>query len=180
MQEIGNSIDAEMAKKVGRTQVLIKGSYKTTVTKEVYNHNVDDQSDKLSLTIGIQAEELTYLNSDLSKLMDGLVVGMIPEGFALSDKDKEVKADPLGNSTNSTLSSDTADLQVTLKTYIVPDINVDTLKKSLKGKTSSQAEKILGSINNVKSYSLDIKPGLPLFRKIPNNINQIEINIERE
>ncbi len=180
LSEITNNVDMEMSKKIGKSQVLIKGSYKTTITKEIYNHKVDDESEKVSLTMAVQAEELTYLKSDLDKLMDGMVENLIPEGFVLSNEDKEIKTEVLGNSTNSVLSSEKADLQVTLKTYIVPNIVADDLKKELKGKSVSQAEKILGGLSNIKGYALDIKPGVPLFKKVPNNENQIEIIIERE
>jgi len=180
LQELNNNIDAEMGKKIGKSQVLIKGSYKTAVTKEEYNHKVDDVSPKVSLTMVIQAEELTYLKSDLEQLMDSMVNNLIPEGFILSDEDTEIKSETLGNSTNSELSSQKADIQVTLKTYIVPNIVEDDLRKELKGKTVAQAEKILGGISNIKGYALDIKPGVPLFKKVPNNESQIEIIIERE
>jgi len=85
----------------------------------------------------------------------------------------------LGNATNTILSSTEADLQVTLKTFIIPNINEDEVKKNLAGKKLSDAQKVLGSLNNIKGYDLHVSPNIPFFDSVPKNVNQIEIVINK-
>jgi hypothetical protein len=86
----------------------------------------------------------------------------------------------LGNSTNSVLSSTEADLQVTLKTSVVPIIDKVKIVESMAGKTKSEAQKILGSVKDVKNYEFKVVPNVPLFNKVPKDTGRIELTIENE
>ncbi len=161
-------------------QAFIDGSTTTKVEKETFSHKLDEKTDKLSLTQTVSATGLVYQKDDLNKLTDQLVTDLIPDGFELSNKEREVKVEVLGNSTNTTLSSTEADIQVTLKTYIVYKINEDELKERLKGKSFSDGEKIVGSISNIKTYEFNINPNIPFFNKVPNDPSKITLEIIRE
>lgn len=166
--------------KVGKSQKLVAGSVEVTITKETYSHNVGDETENLTLNATAVAKGLAYTDSSLKELLDKLVVDLVPEGYVLSEQDRETSVQPLGNSTNSVLNATNADIQVTLKTFIVADVNSDKLKNELKGKSASEAEKILGSIKNIKTYEFNISPSIPLLKKVPNDLNRIEVVIENE
>ena len=123
---------------------------------------------------------LTHLSKDLNDLLDELVEEFIPEGYVLSDKEREVSAEVLGNSTDSILNSSEADIQVTLKTFIVTDIDENQLKDDLKGKSPQEAQKIIGGIRNINSYEFNLTKGIPFFSKVPTDKDKINISIERE
>lgn len=165
---------------VTEDQKLIKGSESMSVTKEEYNHELGDQTDEVSLKETFTATGLAYKSSDLDKLLENLVEDFVPEGFVLSSKERMTKVDVLGNTDSTVLSDSEADLQVTLRTFVVPDISDETVKDNLKGKSVGEAEKYLGGIRNIKTYELNIEPTIPLFNKIPNDINRINIILERE
>jgi len=112
--------------------------------------------------------------------VDDLLVEFIPEGFVLSDKEREINVQILGVGDNTVLSPEKADLQVTVKTFVVPDIKEDTVKASLKGKSVTEAQEYLSKIRNVKTYSLNISSKIPLFNKIPGDVNKINLTITRE
>ncbi|GIW69280.1 MAG: hypothetical protein KatS3mg101_0027 [Patescibacteria group bacterium] len=171
----------DIKSKLGRNnQRLIEGSVIAQITKESYNAKVGDETDKLTLTAYASAAGLTYLDSELNSLLDKLVQNIIPAGHDLSEKQREVTTVPLGNSNTSVLSSSEADLQVTLKTFTVTRIDKDELKKSLAGKSVAEAEKVLGGIRNITTYSIGIKPAIPFFKKVPKDLNRINIEIENE
>ncbi len=184
LQNVTDKTKADAAKnlqsKIGATQKLVDGSIDETVTKSTYSNVVGDQADNLNLTLDVDAQGLAYNPSDLNALLDQLVVGLVPEGYKLSDKDRETNVQVLGKSSRSVLSSTEADIQVTLKAFIVPDINVDDLKNQLKGKNVTDAQKILGSIKNIKTYDFKITPSLPLLKRVPGDSNRIIINITNE
>lgn len=173
--------DKKLNGKVVGAQQLVSGSSKNTVVKETLSKEIGEEASKVSLTRIVEVEGLTYLKTELDTLLDNLVKEFVPQGFVLSSKEREVNIEVLGASTNSTLSSTEADLQVTLKTFIVPDISEDSIKDELKGKTVEEAQKVLGSVKNIKTFEFKMsKSWLPLFNKVPTNPEQIKVIIERQ
>jgi hypothetical protein len=179
LQDIVSAAEQQLQNKAGYNQTLIKGSTKTTIIKETYSKDTDEEADKLTLSLSVQAEGLMYQKSDINTMMDSMVQSYIPEGFMLSNKEREVTTDVLGNSSSSVLNSNTADIQVTFKTYVVPDISEDKLKQQLAGQKITDAQKILGAIKNIKGYNLKVSPNIPLLNSVPKNPKQIEIIIQR-
>ena len=177
--DAGSQAAQDIANKLANNQKLVAGSVQVKITKETFNKAVGDQVDKLSLTQSVSADGLIYFDSELNKFLDEYVKDLIPAGFVLSSQNREVNVEVLGNSASSVLTSTEADIQVTLKTLVVPDIQEETIKKELIGKTPAEAEKILGSIKNVNSYEFQLSPAVPFFRKIPNDLNRITLTIER-
>lgn len=169
-----------LKRKVELKQAFIDGSTTLSVTKETFSHKLGEETDKLTLTQTVTATGLVYLKEDLSKLTDTLVQDLIPEGFELSDKDRDINVEVLGNSNSATLTAKEADIQVTLKSYIVTKIDENSLKERLKGKSFEEGQKVLGGISNVKTYELKISPSVPLINKVPTNPEKIEIDIVRE
>jgi len=75
------------------------------------------------------------------------------------------------------VSSTEADIQVTVKTYVMPNVTEAGLKKDLAGKSAEDAQKVLGSIPNVDSYEFKVTPGIPFFQKVPKDLNRIIVTI---
>ncbi len=179
-EEIGASAESELSSKAGFGKEYIKGSYTSTVTSEIFSAEVDDETDKLELTQELSVVGLAYAQSDLEKMLDGLLDDFIPEGFELYTNERETKVEILGNADSTVLSSGEADLQVTVKTFVIPSIDEEKIKNELAGSSLQEAEKILGSISNVKSYGLEINPNIPFLKKVPRNTENIVIVVEKE
>lgn len=167
-----------MQTKVGSLQKLITGSVSSKITSELYNYKVGDQKDTLKLSQTVTATGLVYTTNELNFLVDKLVDNLIPQGFVLGKKTREINVEILGNSAASVVSSSEADIQVTVKTFIVPDISVNDLKKQLAGKNLTEAQKVLGSIESIKTYKVNVAPSIPFFQKIPKDTSKITVNIE--
>lgn len=166
--------------KVLAGQKLITGSAKIIETQDSFDKKLNDEADKVTLTKTITLAGLSYTSAELDKLVDGLLVEFIPDGFVLSDKEREINVQILGVGDNTVLSPEKADLQVTVKTFVVPDIKEETVKDNLKGKGVTEAQEYLSKIRNVKTYSLNISSKIPLFNKIPMDVNKINLTITRE
>jgi hypothetical protein len=159
---------------------LIPGAVQISIAKESFSHKVGDQTEKITLEQTVIITGLSYSETELNSLLNKLIDKMTPQGYSLSKKDWSVKVEPLGNSTSSMLSANEADLQVTLKTSAIPIINKDEMKNNIANKSPGEAEKILGSVKNVSHYELNVTPALPFFRKVPKDINRIELVVENE
>jgi hypothetical protein len=172
--------EESLRSKLAQTQKLVEGSIQTTVSSENFSADVDAEEDKLSLTQTVTAKALVYTNNDLNNFIDEYFKGVIPEGHYMPDKDKEVSVNVLGNSTNSILTSNEADIQVTLRSVVIPDIKEDEVKESLKGKTNQEARVIIESLKNVEQYEFSISPVVPFFSKVPKDANRIDVVIVKE
>ncbi len=91
-----------------------------------------------------------------------------------------VEASPLGNAEKSQVSSKKADLQVTARAEILPVIDAKKLKEQLRGKSVEEVSKVLGSIKEASAYEFEIKPVIPFFNKVPNDLNRIIVDIVRQ
>jgi len=159
---------------------VIQGTSSAGETQEVFNHNLNDEADTLELMTSVTINALAYNTNDLDKLVEEMLKDFVPENFVLSSKEKEVNVEVLGNSETTVLNSDKADLQITIKTFVVPDITEDSIKEMIKGKSSKEAEEILGGVKNIRTYSINLDSVIPIFKSIPTNTDNINIIIERE
>ncbi len=166
--------------KENSTEKFISGAIKTTVSTQTFSAKEGEKADKLELKQNAKSIGLFYSKSELDSLIDGLVDKFIPDGFKLYSKDRDVRVEVLGESDNSVLNSEEADLQITLKTFVVPDINPEDLKSQLAGQSLKEAQKILGGIRNIKTYGLklDGSIALPFFQKVPSDTEKIILEIE--
>lgn len=169
-----------LGEKISGDQKLVKGSENVAVVKETFSHNLDDETEELTLSQTFLARGLTYNSEDLDFLVDALTEDFVPEGFELSNKERSVSVEVLGNTETTVLSSTEADLQVTLKTFVVTEISEEIIKQDIMGLSVGDAQKYLGSIRNVKTYELNLNPRIPFFDFIPKDGERIIINLERE
>ncbi len=178
----GNIQKAEdgIKNKLGLTQKLVEGSIETRVSSEKFSAEVDDEKDKISLTQTVTSEGLVYMESDLNNFIDDYFKDILPENFYMPDQDKDIKVDVLGKSTDSVLTSKEADIQVTLKAIIIPDIKEDDVRESLRGKTEDEARDIINNLKNVEQYEFNVSPAIPLFRKTPKDPERIEVILVKE
>jgi hypothetical protein len=179
--EITSQSSQSLASKVATSQALIAQSAKSTLIKETPNHKIGDEADTVSVTRTVEVEGLVYMKGELDRLLDALVKEFVPQGYVLSSKDRQLNVEVLGSSSNSVLTSTEADIQVTLKTFVVPDISEDNIKKQLAGKNTEEAKKILGSIQNIKTYEFKLNRGfIPFFSTVPKKLDQIKVEIVKE
>lgn len=180
LEQNTSGIEIALKSKLTSPNKLIPGAHTISVTKESFSHKVGDEAEKITLEQVVTISGLSYSDTDLNTLINKVIDKMAPEGYSLSKKDWSVKVEPLGNSTSSVLSSTEADMQITIKTSVIPNVDKEEIRKSISGKSLKEAEKILGSIKNVREYSLKVSPAIPLFKKVPKDLNRIELVIENE
>jgi hypothetical protein len=162
------------------SEKFVTGSVETTIASEQYSHKEGEKTETLELTQTATSTGLFYSRTELNALVDKLVDEFVPDGYKLSTEEREVKVEILGESDNSVLTSTEADLQITLRTFVVPDLDEETIKNDLAGKKLSEAEKALGAIKNIKTYGVNLENALPLpfLQKIPTNTENINLEIE--
>ncbi len=177
---INENSKRKLKEKIANTQKLVDGSEEIILLKETLSHKENDETNKLTLNQTLNIKGLVYAPNDLEKVMQEVTKELVPQGFVLSTKDEEIQTEVLGKSAQTKLSSQEADLQVTLKTFVVPDINDETLKQELAGKNQQEAARIISEIRNISTYEINIAPTMPFFRNIPTESTNIEIDTQKE
>lgn len=180
LKTIQDKAQKGLESKLPNGQKFIVGSQKISVATQNYSAKVGEQKDTVELTETATITGLAYLQEEMNSLLSKVSQNLIPEGFEISDKEKEVNVEVLGNTDASVLSSVQADLQVTLKSFVVPVMDINKLKTSLAGKSVGEAEVVLGKLSSVRTYSIKIVPNLIFFSKVPSNKSNINVQIVRE
>lgn len=180
LEESGKEGEKILAKSLDDGQELVQNSHISTITSEEYSADIGDDIEKLELTQNVLVAALSYSSRDIDNLVDELVREFIPDGFIQSSEERNVNVEILGNTDSSVLSASEADLQVTLKSFVIPDLKEDEIKRKLAGKKLSEAQKVLGGIRNVKNYELKIDPNIPFFQRLPKNAGNISVEIARK
>ncbi len=178
-QKITEISDERLKSAVLSGRSLIQGSGQSSVKNEILSAEVDEEADELELTREVLITGLTYSSKDLDDLINELLDEFIPEGYILSSQDMDINAEVLGNTDSTVLSTTKADLQVTVKTYVITDIKEDDVKSSLAGKSLKDGQAILDRIQNINNYSLNMTPNLPFLKKFPGKLENINVEIKR-
>ncbi len=174
------NIESNLEAKNSTSRNYIKGSSSTQVVKEEFSHDVDEETTELELKQELLVTGLAYSENELEQLLSRLVEGLIPEGYTLSSQDKEIKVEVLGNSETTVASATEADIQVTIKAFVITIIEQDDLIAQLLGKPIEEAQKILGGIKNIQTYELNVSPNIPFLQKMPTNPENINLTIEKQ
>lgn len=159
---------------------FIEGSTESALSETEVDAKVGEKTSEFTVKGSSTVKGLFYSQKNLEKLVLQLFTKFIPQSSELMGKDVVIEASPLGNTENSQVSSKKADLQVTAKAEILPLIDAEKLKEQLRGKSVEEVSKILGGIKEASAYEFEIKPVIPLFNKVPNDLDRIIVDIVRQ
>lgn len=170
------------AKSAGSLQAKLVGdqkleagatNYKTTETK--FDHELDDEAEKVKLDLTLEATALAYSQAQLVELLTKLIANFVPGQYTLTGSDQNVevavsKIDEQGRFLQ---------FQAKVKGYVRPKFDLEKLKKDLAGQKLDQAQKILGSLAGVEASSISIWPPLPSFMlRLPHVASRILVEVQ--
>lgn len=167
-------------------QKLHGGTVKYDVVGEKYSREIGDEADDFSLTLEIKAQALVYSEAKLNELLENVLKDFVPEGFEISDRDREMKVDVLRalgepSSEPNPTDAQTAEIQVKIRSYVLPEIDPDKISRGLVGLRLSFAQEYLTNIPNIESYQIQLWPPLPSFlRTMPRSKGRINIEVVRK
>lgn len=178
--EATQNIQDSLKNKAGAGNKFIEGSQEVTVDSLDFDAEENEEAEELTLVMDISATGLAYAESDLNSVLEQLLQTFVPDGFKLSDKDTQLDVSILGNTEETVLNNVEADLQATIKTYIIPSIDEEQIKNDLAGKSLAQAKEYLGNVRNVSYYNINMDKGILLLNKLPKNPDKITVEIVKE
>lgn len=143
----------------------------STVTEPL----VDEQADEVKVILKLKVTALSYTAEAIYELADQVLVSLVPSGSELSQQDPQILTKYLSESKYPAI-----DLE--LSTTAVPKIYQQELLDQILGHDVTEAINILESKPEIESAELRFDPSLAqwILRKLPQNSQQIKINIQNE
>ena len=177
LTELTENLEAEAAQKLEEKlpsgqKVFAKGMERTVKSKS-FNHDVDDEADKLSLDLSLELTALSFAKEDLDSLLFHVLSDQIPDNFKLRPTDLETEIKDVEASDKE------AEFEVQVKAELLPRYDIDELTESLVGKYPQLAEKTLSSLPNFTRAVIEISPKLPgKLGTLPRLKENIEVEIK--
>lgn len=123
------------------------------VSNEEYSAKVGEEATSLSGKLTLDIGVLTYNTNDIASLLLETIMQAVPAGFTKSDLPPGIEL--IGS---EVVDEDSIRAKVKLSIYLLPNVDTHNLGSLLKGKSSSEASAILGSIPSVMGSKISILP----------------------
>lgn len=165
--------ESELAQKQGSGEKLLENSSVTKVVSEVFNKEVGEETDTLSVTANLSLSALVYSETDFNSLLEQLVATSVPENYSYKKENVKVKVE------NVTGEEDQARIFTTRITLeLLPNVETDDLAKTLANKSIDQATDYLKLSSGIAGVEFDIQaPFESQKRKLPLNSSNITIKV---
>ena len=122
-----------------------------------------------------EGKGLAYDKADLDKIVVDLAQKVIPESFNLSKTDPDYEAVGVKDPSQEGVLN----VQVKLRSYILPKIDNEQMKKDLAGMKLSEAQEYVNKIPNIKESVIEVSPQLPeILLTMPKRPDNINIEVE--
>lgn len=170
--ELESEIKEELKKMAPEDKEILEEGILTSVINQEFDKAVGVEADKFKLELEMQAKTLAFSPQDLQNLLERAVVDSIPQGFVLKKIETEKTEGKIEE-------DDKAVVKVYLKARLVPDLDLQEIKKNLGGKYPSIGKEYLKSFPNFSKAEVIITPNLPArLRVFPRFTKNIDIKIE--
>ncbi len=159
------------------TYVIPPTGYKVVQAK--YDAEPKTEAERLSLTLTVQIQSLSYTAADLRPIAQAVLSDKVPEGYQLSEADPQILSsleEPAGTASGSakliTLSA-----QVTSQAE--PQFDQTALLASVLGNPLAEAQRLLQSDARVTQSNFRVEPSLfaPLVRSVPDDANRVTLTV---
>ena len=157
---------------LGDSEDLIKDSISSEIVLEEFNHNIGDEADSLSLSLGLKISALAFSRDDIDVLAIEVLGDRIPEGFILGEE-KEL------NFEFSRQEESKAIFDFGVKVSLYPQVDKGEIKKKILGKRPQAVQQYLSSLSSIDDFEIRIDPRLPKYLlTLPHRQGNIKINMK--
>ncbi|MBI3379531.1 hypothetical protein HY029_02110 [Candidatus Gottesmanbacteria bacterium] len=162
----------QMMQKLGSGENLLDVSLDTTPTSKKFNKNVSEEAKELSLSLTLKVSSLVYKEHDLTDLTRANTTS-VPSGFTLASDKTRISVDEAKTNKNGDVLG-----KATISYFFFPNIETDKIKSQIAGKSFTQVDKYLSTVQNIGGVEIISDTKLPLFtNKIPFRRENIYITV---
>jgi hypothetical protein len=172
------AVSGKLEDSVSQGEAFITGSASYSYGDIDVSAEVDDPVESFTVSQSVTVTGLSYPEDTLSELAVLVLDEVVADGYVIFGEDHTINVEVLGSAGDYVLSSTAADLQVTIKTSVVPDLEIESLEEQLAGKSLEEAQRILGGMPNIRTYELKLTPSLPFSKNLPEDTSRILVEVE--
>ncbi len=167
---------ADLKTKLTLGQKLVEESLETQVVEKTFDKKVDDEADKVKLTLQVKTTALSFQEDEFKQLAEVEIRSLVPDDFDYDPEKTEIDFEP-----QTSTQKDVFAFQARFKADLVPKVNLEEIKKNLLGKKPVIGKTYLSNLANVVSFEAQISPKLPeSIATFPRLLKRINIEVETE
>lgn len=151
--QLTSQAKTDLQAKVGSNQTLLPNAITSSVTKQKFSKNVDDEAESLSLDLTMDFKGVVFSKDDVVNLFSTQFSSEIPSGYALTSQNSQVNVDSA-----KTDKQGNAVLTVSLNANLAPQIDTSDIVAHSYGKSFSQAKNTIAKLPGVSTVDLQVKP----------------------
>ncbi len=166
--------EEELVEQFASGEKLIKESLVVEITQEEFSHEVNEETDSLSLALKASLSGLAYREEDLNNLIGELLKQQVPDGFVLSEE-RQASFDFVEKQRDGIL------FNLNFETNLYPDIDEAEVKRKIAGRRINTIKDYLSLLPNVNDFRVTLSPPMPDFLlTLPRRTENITIKIKTE
>lgn len=152
---------------------IIEEALAENITKKTFSKGVGDQATDFKLNLTAHYKGTAFDDKDLRMIVSKLVSTNVPSGFSLDLADTETQADV------SKVEKDGRVIFLArFKAKMIPNLNIDDIKKAIKGKSQTSAIDTIKAMDNVLGAKIKLTPALPgPFKFLPILGKNIQLEV---
>lgn len=170
--ELVEKAKAELAGSVGGSEKLIDATIKTAVVEKTFVEELDQESKELHGKLTLTVSGISYSEADAVTVMKGTVEPRIPEGYALAAEKTTTTVADIQVKKDGSMSA-----KVNFQSVALPRIDIETVKKSLAGKSLKAAENYLRTVVGVGAVEFGNLRTFLSKDHLPVNAKNISISL---
>jgi len=172
-QDLKLKAEEQLHQQVGSDRTLVDVQIEDKLISKQFNHDVDEETDNLTLEAKLEYTALSYSQNDFDILLKQAVKEKIPDDFQLSET-SETDMEPAEMQKNNT-----AVIDITFKARLIPKLDFTEIKKNLTGRYPSIIQEYLATLPNFVRADIIIKPNLPKkLKTLPHVSKNIFIEVK--
>lgn len=160
------------------SKTYLKNSEIFSIASQSFNAKISDPVAKIKVSQEITVNYFNYDKDEAVSFVKGSIKDLLTDGYELYGKDLDIEINILGNTDKTVLNSKEADAQLTVRSYKIPVLDEQKIKKEITGKSLSEVSKYLGDLN--VNYNIEINPLFQLLNSFPSDVSKIDLVISRE
>lgn len=162
---------------VADSKTYLKNSEIFSIASQAYNAKLSDPVAKLKVSQEITVSYFNFDKEEANSFVKGSIKDLLTSGYELYGKDLDIEINVLGNTDKTVLTSKEADAQLTVRSYKIPVLDENKIKKDISGKSLSDVSKYFDNLNI--TYNIEVNPLFQLLNTFPKDVSKIEITITR-
>lgn len=173
--ELKEKAKQELRTNISSGEKVLDQEISSEILNQEFSAEEGEEVDNLSLDLEIKFTFLAYQQEDLKQFLEKKISDSIPSGFVFEYKTSQVDIKDMSFKDNK------AKLKVVMKSSLLPKLDIEEIKKNLKGHYPEVIQTYLESLPNFSRADIKITPKLPAkLRTLPRKSENIKVEIQIE